>query len=62
MTTTLSPQSMCGVKVGLLLAAQAHGDDRGEAAQHQPVGVDSAATFLHVGSLERKGFHGSFFP
>ena len=45
----------------LVLAAQAHGDDRGEAAQHQPVGVDQQPLLLHVGSFEREGFHGSFF-
>src|SRR4029079_12741550 len=45
----------------LVLAAQAHGDDRGEPAEHQPVGVDQHPLLLHVGSLEAKGLHGSFF-
>ena len=45
----------------LVLAAQTHGDDRGEAAQDQPVGVDQHPLLLHVGSLEIEGFHESFF-
>src|SRR5262249_17379777 len=51
---------------GLVLAAEPHGDDRGEPAEHQPVGVDQHPLLLHVGSLHTggavtKGLHGSFF-
>src|SRR5476651_1974414 len=50
----------------LMLAAQARSDDRGEPAEHEPVGVDQYPLLLHVGSLDAgsavaKGFHGSFF-
>jgi len=44
-----------------VLAAQAHGNDRGEAAENQPVSVDQHPLLLHVGSLDAKGFHRSFF-
>jgi hypothetical protein len=44
-----------------VLTAQAHGDDRGEAAENQPISVDQHPLLLHVGSLDAKGFHRSFF-
>ena len=53
-------------EAGLVLAAQTHGDDRGQPAEHQPVGVDQHPLLLHVGSLQAggsmaEGMHGSFF-
>jgi len=40
-----------------MLAAQAHGDERGEAADDQTLGVDHDPLLLHLGRLGRKGFH-----
>ena len=45
---------------GLVLAAQAHGDDRGQPADHQPFGVDQDPLLLDLGGLGRVGFHGIF--
>ena len=35
----------------LVLAAQDVGDDRGEPADHQPVGIDQMPFLLHLGGL-----------
>src|SRR5664279_293595 len=42
---------------GLVLAAQPHGDDRGETANDQPSGVDAHPFLLDVGGLGRIGLH-----
>ena len=48
----------------LMLAAQAQGDDRGEAPDDEPLGVDQHPFLFNVGGLRRIGFtkHGNFVP
>jgi hypothetical protein len=41
----------------LVLAAQAHGDDRGEAAQHDALGVDEDPLLVDVLRGRGEGFH-----
>src|SRR5882757_980441 len=41
----------------LVLAAQPHRDQRGEPAEHQPVGVDQQPLLVDVGGFGGKGFH-----
>jgi hypothetical protein len=41
----------------LVLAAQAHGDDRGEAADDKAGGVDDDPLLVDVGGFQGKGFH-----
>jgi hypothetical protein len=43
--------------VGPMLAAQPHGDDRGEPADDEPGSVDQHPLFLDLGRLGRIGFH-----
>src|SRR5690606_33272789 len=43
----------------LVLAAQPVGDDRGEAADDETLGVDQHPLLLHLGRLLRVGLHGS---
>jgi hypothetical protein len=52
MTMTLSPSSTCGVKVG---------DDGGETADDETLGVDQHPLLHHVRRFLRKGCHGSAF-
>jgi hypothetical protein len=40
-----------------VLAAQAHGDDGGETADDQTLGVDQHPLLRHLSRLCRKGFH-----
>ena len=40
-----------------MLAAQPHGDERGEPADHQTFGVDQHPFLRHLGGLCRKRFH-----
>src|SRR6185503_18997795 len=42
---------------GLVLAAQAHGDDRSKTAHDQPFGVDQDPLLLDLGGFRRVGFH-----
>ena len=44
-----------------MLAAQAHGDDRGQAAEDQPSASITIHFFCTSAVLRLKGFHGSFF-
>jgi len=41
----------------LVLAAQSHGDDHGEAADDQSAGVDQHPLFLDIGGLGRMSWH-----
>jgi hypothetical protein len=43
-----------------VLAAQAHGDDGGETADDQTLGVDQYPLLRHLSRLCRKGFHIEF--
>jgi hypothetical protein len=43
---------------GLVLAAQAHCDDRGQAAHDQAFGVDQDPLLFDLGDFGRVGFHG----
>src|SRR3954462_15373988 len=42
---------------GLVLAAQTHGDDRGEAADDQPLRVDHNPLLIDLGGFSRSGLH-----
>src|SRR6516164_2835122 len=43
----------------LVLAAQAHGDERSQPAQHQPLGVDQQPLLVDIGGFGGKGLHRS---
>jgi hypothetical protein len=40
-----------------VFAAQAHGNESGEPADHQTLGVDQDPLLRHIGGLCRIGFH-----
>ena len=43
-------------KARLMLAAQPHGDDRSQAPDNEPLGVDEKPLLLDLGALGRMGF------
>ena len=56
MTMTLSPVSMCGVKIGLCLPRMISRDFGGEAPEHHAVGIDDEPPLLDVARAWRKTF------
>ena len=59
-TTTKSPVSTCGVKIGFVLAAQERGGFLRDPAQHLVLGIDHPPLALHFTGFGGKGLHVCF--